>query len=234
MPVHGRVHEIEQVAADVAAPSEPDAAALDRIVGRRVRRQPVRPSVVGRRDIEMPDAGKGRGLQTAGARRRAEKRERRAALIPGDHGRKRDVVQAEGGADVEDIRPGPPVVVGSGHDRMVVGVGKAEVDPAAPVHRDGGVAVGGAADGNDPDVPGQAVVLGDDDALAGLAPLVRHEDRPVGADLDMPVQPAALVDRINRHAGAVGQAAVVTARAEGGRDVLRAVVHRVRVAGAGR
>src|SRR3954447_2402406 len=52
-----RVHEVEQVAAVVRAAGAPDAALLHRVAAGHVGGLPGRPAVVGRDDVEMPDAG---------------------------------------------------------------------------------------------------------------------------------------------------------------------------------
>src|SRR5205823_8519946 len=84
------------------------------------------------------------------------------------------------------------------------------------------------------DRPGKAVVGRYGNALFRAARGVRHVSGPVGGDADVAVEAAALREVVDGNAGAEGQAAVVAARADRGRDALRAVVDRVRPGGEGR
>ena len=79
--------------------------------------------------------------------------------------------------------------------------------------------------------PALAVVAGDGHGRALAAPLVGEVRRAVRADLDVAVQAAALGQVVRRDAGAEGRPAVVRGRAEGGHDVLAAVVDGVLVVG---
>src|SRR5204863_7871626 len=76
--------------------------------------------------------------------------------------------------------------------------------------------------------PRQAIVFGNGDALIIAAVMIRHIDRAVGRNLNVPVDAAAL-GRVERHGRAVGQPAIWTQRAEGRVELLRAIIDGVRV-----
>ena len=189
-------------------------------------------------DVEVPDPRKIRVLDVAGCRR-SQEREGRAVVVARDHFREGDVVDAERCADVEDLRRVPrlSLVVGDGDDRIVVGVRVSEIDAPIFRDRDRGIAVRRGGEGKLPYVPGDSVVFGDDHRLVTQAILVREICRPVGADLDVAVESAALRRQVRDDRGPVSQAAVRGQSAVGRSqlilrgDVLRAVVDRVREAG---
>jgi hypothetical protein len=115
---------------------------------------------------------------------------------------------------------------------MPVAVAVAEVDGSVGADADRRIPVAVGATRHRLDVPGDAVVLGDGDALLAAAALVWDVDRPVGPDLHVAVKSAALVG-IDRHRRVERDAAVVAPCAERRDEILRAVVERMRVDGPG-
>src|SRR5207237_6565181 len=119
--------EVEQVAALVRAAAVPDAAALHGVGGRCVDSRPGLAGVVGGRDVQVPDAAEVARLVVAG-RGGAEKGERGAVVVPGDHFGELRVLDPEGRAGVEGLGPGGAVVLGDGGVWMPVGAHETDVD----------------------------------------------------------------------------------------------------------
>src|SRR5581483_11685276 len=157
-------------------------------------------------------------LQTSSGRS-AEEGKGGAVVIAGHHRREGDVVDS--GGDVKDVVPALASVVGDGDDRIVVVVGEGEVDAPALRDSDRGIAVRWEAVGYLADVPGDAIVLGDNHRLVLAAAFVRNVDRAVRRDLHVPVQAAASA-RIDGDRGPKGQPPVETQCAVRLGDVLRA------------
>src|SRR5258708_9505994 len=79
-PVNGDVVEVEQIAAQIASSSVPDASALHRVGRRCVRRRPRPAAVPGECDIKVPHSRKIRRLSVA-RRRSSEETEARPVIL---------------------------------------------------------------------------------------------------------------------------------------------------------
>src|SRR5205085_5836534 len=103
---------------------------------------------------------------------------------------------------------------------MQISIRVTEIDAPAFTDANGRIARSGLAVRDGADVPSDAVVFRDDDRLIAVlmkrnvpaAPAIRHIDRAVGCDLHMPVQPAAIVDTVDRHGWPERQSAVQAQR----------------------
>src|SRR3954453_9220686 len=103
-----RVHEVQQVAARVRPAGEPDAALLHRVATGDICRLPRGATVVGRHDVEVPDAGELAALVIPGCRR-TEERTRGVPRVTRDRRRELDVLRTDEGTHVT-ARPPLPVV----------------------------------------------------------------------------------------------------------------------------
>src|SRR5207237_5384365 len=102
--VDGDVVEVEQVTAGIAAAAIPDAAALHWIRRCDVRSHPRLAGVVGRRDVEVPDAVEAARLVISGGGS-AQEGERSAVVVAGDDLCELGILDPVTGARVERLRP---------------------------------------------------------------------------------------------------------------------------------
>ena len=172
------IHEVEQIAANICAAGEPDAAALDWIVRSRVNCLPGRAAVVGGGDIEMPYTIELRALQTSRCGC-AQEGERSAVIIARDHRGEDNVINAELRSHIERLRPGDAFVGRCRDNRFSVAVGVPEINPPdaagliASPDADGRVTAGGSAARHSPNAPVHSIIFRHHYALRCSAALVR-------------------------------------------------------------
>ena len=230
MVVQGDVDEVEQVAVVAAGrAARADRAGLHRVAGRRVAGHPGLATVVGRVDVEVPDAVEVRVVLVVATGRCAEVGDRARSSSPATTVGNTAFLMPNDGADRLPVGPGLALVAARPPCRACRPRRRSRSRRCRWADAHGRVGVTGRGAGHVGDRPGGAVVGGDDRGLVRAAALVGEVGGAVGSDLDVPVQTAAVEQAVRRDAGAERGAAVTGDRAEGGRDVLAAVVDGVRV-----
>ena len=139
--IHGDVHEIEQIAAGIAASAVPDAAALNRVGHGGVHGGPGAAGVIGEGDVEVPNSGEVSRLVVA-AGRGAEESEGGAIVVSGDDFGELCVLNAERCAGVFGFAPVSAAVVRDSNLGMAVTVGVAEIDGVVGARSDRRIAAG--------------------------------------------------------------------------------------------
>src|SRR6266850_659269 len=245
--VHRDVVEIEQVSARVTAALVPNAATLHEVGWCRVRGRPCTATVVGERDVQMPDAGKISRLRIA-CGWRSQKRESRAIVIAGDYFGELRVLNPKRRPRVFGLRPVQSAVLRSGDFRVAVAVDVSEVYGVITARSHRGIAA--RADARTIwygfDDPAQPIVTRHGhsrpaDAIRVHALLVRNVSRTIQGNANVTVQPATgarsnrpinSIDgrkEVDRHTRSKRKSAVIASRTKCCGDVLRTVINRVRI-----
>src|SRR2546423_8459884 len=116
--INRNIKKIQEVAGDVRAAPAQKSAPLHGSIGSYIGRGPMLAAIESVRDIKVPGADKMRGVRIASAGRSIES-DCGASTATGDRGRKGDLLQAKLGANIEDILPSLPEIIGGsdGRDR---------------------------------------------------------------------------------------------------------------------
>src|SRR6266481_1760894 len=243
--VHCDVVEVEQVSTRIAAALVPNAAALHGVGWCRVGGGPGATAVVRERDIQVPDAQEIGRLRVARCWSSQECISRTVVISGDDLGELR-ILNSERRASVFRLGPMQAAVVRHHDLRVAITVDVTEIDRVVAARRNRRVAAW--ADAHSiryrPDNPAQAVVGGNGHAgpahiVRVKAALVRDVGRAIRRDAHVSVQAAASAgshgavdtvdagEEVDGNSRPKGQTTVITARAEGGHDVLRAIINRM-------
>ena len=196
----------------------------------------MRASIEGVRNIKVPQASKCSGIRISRPRVRPIERNRGAARIACNSGRERRIVYPVNCAYVENVVPSDAKVVRGCNRSGCAGVGKSKINTSVVIDSYRRIVTRSDRAGNGiasailnrMDCPGYSIILRYDHRLRITALPVWNIDCSVDRrDLHVTMQATTGCQVVDRHRWSVGRSAVIAPRAQGRRDVLRAVIDRV-------